>query len=109
MNLVKSTVIAALIVIGATLMSPTLVRAQEGEPVVIDEVIAQVNDGIVTLSQLKREMTERVRTMVQAGMPDPQATAWDMCKTPPRPTKEVPQALGAADVQRLRSRSLQGQ
>jgi len=75
MNLVKSTVIAALIVIGATLMSPTLVRAQEGEPVVIDEVIAQVNDGIVTLSQLKREMKERVQTSVQNGMPPPQADA----------------------------------
>jgi parvulin-like peptidyl-prolyl isomerase len=75
MNLVKSTVIAALIVIGATLMSPTLVRAQEGEPVVIDEVIAQVNDGIVTLSLLKREMKERVQTLVQNGMPEPQATA----------------------------------
>jgi len=29
--------------------------------VVVDEVIAQVNDGVVTLSQLKREMKERNR------------------------------------------------
>jgi hypothetical protein len=30
-------------------------------------VIAQVGDGIVTLSQLKREMKERVQTLVQNG------------------------------------------
>jgi peptidyl-prolyl cis-trans isomerase SurA len=75
MKFVKLTMIAALILIGVSFMSPTLVRAQEGEPVVVDEVIAQVNDGIVTLSQLKREMKERVQTMVQSGMPEPQATA----------------------------------
>ena len=53
-------IIAALLVLAATLVLPALARAQEGEPVVVDEVIAQVNDGIVTLSQLKREMKERV-------------------------------------------------
>ena len=57
---VKSkSIIAALFVLGATLVVPILARAQEGEPVVVDEVIAQVNDGIVTLSQLKREMKDR--------------------------------------------------
>src|SRR5438270_10951263 len=55
--------------------SPSLVRAQEGEPVVVDEVIAQVNDGIVTLSQLKREMKERVETLKQGGMTQQQAQA----------------------------------
>src|ERR1051325_415921 len=52
---------------------PTLARAQEGEPVVFDEVIAQVNDGIVTLSQLKREMKERIETLKQNGMSEQQA------------------------------------
>jgi parvulin-like peptidyl-prolyl isomerase len=75
MKLVKSTLIAALFVLGASFMSPALVRAQEGEPVVVDEVIAQVNDGIVTLSQLKREMRERVDTLVKDGMPQDQAQA----------------------------------
>ena len=75
MKFVKLTLIAALVVIGASFMSPTLVRAQEGEPVVIDEVIAQVNDGIVTLSQLKREMKERVAASVQGGMPEATANA----------------------------------
>src|SRR5437763_5522136 len=55
--------------------SPSLVWAQEGEPVVVDEVIAQVNDGIVTLSQLKREMRERIDTLKQNGMTEQQANA----------------------------------
>lgn len=50
-------------------------HAQEGEPVVVDEVIAQVGDGIVTLSQLKREMKERVDQMVQNGRTPQQAAA----------------------------------
>ena len=75
MKFVKLTMIAALFVIGASFLSPALVRAQEGEPVVVDEVIAQVNDGIITLSQLKREMKERVQTSVQSGMAEPQAKA----------------------------------
>jgi parvulin-like peptidyl-prolyl isomerase len=75
MKFVKLTLIAALIVIGASFMSPSLVRAQESEPVVIDEVIAQVNDGIVTLSQVKREMKERIQIAVQNGMPEKDAIA----------------------------------
>src|SRR4051812_24291508 len=75
MKFVKLTMIAALFVIGASFLSPALVRAQEGEPVVVDEVMAQVNDGIITLSQLKREMKERAQTLVKNGMPEPQATA----------------------------------
>jgi peptidyl-prolyl cis-trans isomerase SurA len=66
---------AALLAINALLVCPSITRAQEGEPVVVDEVIAQVNDGIVTLSQLKREMNERIETMKQNGMTEPQAKA----------------------------------
>src|ERR1051325_2470387 len=57
----------------AALGLPTLARAPEGAPVVVDEVIAQVNDGIVTLSQLKREMKERIETLKQNGMSEQQA------------------------------------
>jgi len=64
-----------LLLLTAFLISPSLVRAQEGEPVVVDEVIAQVNDGVVTLSQLKREMKERVDTLMQNGMTEQQANA----------------------------------
>src|SRR5580765_2327631 len=65
--------LALLAVIAACFISPSPARAQEGEPVVVDEVIAQVNDGIVTLSQLKREMKERVDTLKQNGMSEQQA------------------------------------
>jgi peptidyl-prolyl cis-trans isomerase SurA len=68
-------IMAALLAIGALLVFPSITRAQEGEPVVVDEVIAQVNDGIVTLSQLKREMRERIETMKQNGMTEQQALA----------------------------------
>jgi peptidyl-prolyl cis-trans isomerase SurA len=67
--------IATLFFVGAFIISPSRARAQEGEPVVVDEVIAQVNDGVVTLSQLKREMKERVDTLKQNGMAESQAVA----------------------------------
>lgn len=67
--------IAALFLFAAIVFVPTSARAQEGEPVVVDEVIAQVNDGVVTLSQLKREMKERVETLKQNGMSAEQAQA----------------------------------
>ncbi len=70
----KST-LALLAVVAACFISPSLARAQEGEPVVVDEVIAQVDDGIVTLLQLKREMKERVDTLKQNGMSEQQANA----------------------------------
>ncbi|MDQ3801062.1 MAG: peptidyl-prolyl cis-trans isomerase [Acidobacteriota bacterium] len=41
--------------------------AQESEPVVIDEVVAQVNEGVVTLSRIKREMKEMTDTLVRQG------------------------------------------
>jgi parvulin-like peptidyl-prolyl isomerase len=49
-------------------------RAQEGEPVVVDEVIAQVNDQIITLSQVKREMREAIEAMKSQGASEQQAT-----------------------------------
>jgi parvulin-like peptidyl-prolyl isomerase len=67
--------ISLLFFLAAFVISPALARAQEGEPVVVDEVIAQVNDGVVTLSQLKREMKERVDTLKQNGMTEQQANA----------------------------------
>ena len=45
------------------------VQAQEeGVSVVVDEVIAQVNGDVVTLSMLKREMKSATDTLVQRGM-----------------------------------------
>ena len=44
---------------------PTSTHAQEGEATVIDEVVAQVNDDVITLSLLKREIRERVEVLMQ--------------------------------------------
>jgi len=72
---VKSKLIIATLLMTAFVLAPSLARAQEGEPVVVDEVIAQVNDGVVTLSQLKREMKERIETLKQNGKTAQQATS----------------------------------
>lgn len=50
------------------------VSAQEAELTVVDEVIAQVNDDVITLSMLKRESRERVDSLKQNGMTEQQAT-----------------------------------
>jgi peptidyl-prolyl cis-trans isomerase SurA len=49
------------------------VLAQEGEAQVIDEVIAQVNDEVITLSMLKRETEARIDALRQNGMSEQQA------------------------------------
>jgi parvulin-like peptidyl-prolyl isomerase len=47
--------------------------AQEGELKVVDEVIAQVNDDVITLSMVKRESKQRVEALKQGGMAEQQA------------------------------------
>src|ERR1041384_4320966 len=42
---------------------------------VVDEVIAQVNDEVITLSSLKRETKERIDALKQNGMTEQQAQA----------------------------------
>ena len=49
------------------------VFAQEGEMQVVDEVIAQVNDEVITLSMLKRETEARIEALKQSGMSEQQA------------------------------------
>ena len=41
--------------------------AQETQTKVVDEVVAQVNDGVITLSRIKREIKEIVDAEVQTG------------------------------------------
>lgn len=41
--------------------------AQETEAVVVDEVVAQVNEGVITLSRIKREMQGAIDSLVQEG------------------------------------------
>ena len=47
--------------------------AQEGETTVVDEVIVQVNDDVITLSMLKRETEERIKALMSNGMTEQQA------------------------------------
>lgn len=48
--------------------------AQEGEATVIDEVVAQVNDDVITLSMLRRETRERIEAlMAERKMTEQQA------------------------------------
>jgi len=68
-------ILAALLVIGVILIMPALAWAQEGDPVVVEEVIAQVNQGIVTLSQLKREMADVVEALKEKGRSESEATS----------------------------------
>jgi hypothetical protein len=42
---------------------PSATFAQEGELQVVDEVIAQINDDVITLSMLKRETKERIEAL----------------------------------------------
>ena len=55
------------------LFSAKGVFAQEGEMQVVDEVIAQVNDDVITLSMLKKETKERIDALKQNGMTEQQA------------------------------------
>ena len=64
---------ASFFLLAILLLVPAAARAQEGEQQVVDEVIAQVNDDVITLSSLKRESKERIDTLKQGGMPEQQA------------------------------------
>jgi len=46
---------------------PLIAKAQETETKVVDEVVAQVNDGVITLSRIRREAKDIVDGKVQAG------------------------------------------
>ena len=67
--------LAAFTALVILVLSTGSVFAQEGEMQVVDEVIAQVNDDVITLSMLKRENKERVEALKQSGMTEQQATA----------------------------------
>ena len=64
---------AALFAVLILSLSATTILAQEGEMQVVDEVIAQVNDDVITLSMLKKETKERVDALKQNGMTEQQA------------------------------------
>ena len=61
----------ASIVASLVLLMPTTTMAQEGELQVVDEVIAQINDDVITLSMLKRESKERIESSANEGIDAP--------------------------------------
>ncbi|MBA2378286.1 MAG: peptidyl-prolyl cis-trans isomerase [Blastocatellia bacterium] len=56
-----------LFLIAAIGLFGTAAFAQETEERVIDEVVAQVNDGVITLSRIRREMKAMVDAQVEQG------------------------------------------
>ena len=64
MNFYRNTVLACLCFVLMTVST----FAQETETKVVDEVVAQVNDGVITLSRIKREAKEIVDGKVEGGM-----------------------------------------
>ncbi len=58
---------SAILLIAVLFLTSFSVIAQESETKVVDEVIAQVNDGVITLSRVKREMKDVVDSFVQEG------------------------------------------
>src|SRR5215211_9067260 len=72
--LVKVKFFAAFFALLILASSATTIFAQEGEMQVVDEVIAQVNDDVITLSMLKKESKERIEALKTNGMTEQQAT-----------------------------------
>jgi peptidyl-prolyl cis-trans isomerase SurA len=72
---VKFKYFAAFFILALVTFSATSIFAQEGEMQVVDEVIAQVNDDVITLSMLKKETKERIDALKQNGMTEQQAMA----------------------------------
>ena len=72
----KLTIFAWTLCVAATLSlcSGLAALAQEGEPVVIDSVVAQVNSDVIMLSTLKREMKDAIDAFKQQGMTEQKAT-----------------------------------
>lgn len=70
-----SLAIASIFVFAILALVPASTFAQEGELQVVDEVIAQINDDVITLSTLKRESKERADSLRQSGMSEQEAAA----------------------------------
>lgn len=66
---------SAILLAAVVFLSAFSAIAQEGEAVVIDEVVAQVNDSVITLSRVKREMKLVTDSMIQQGKKPEEAKA----------------------------------
>jgi parvulin-like peptidyl-prolyl isomerase len=63
-----------LLVVGLLALAPARAAAQDSELVLVDQVIAQVNNDVITLSMVKREMKDAVQAFVQQGMTEQKAS-----------------------------------
>jgi peptidyl-prolyl cis-trans isomerase SurA len=70
-----SLALAGLFVFAVFALVPSSTFAQESELQVVDEVIAQINDDVITLSMLKRESKERIEALKQSGISEQEAVA----------------------------------
>lgn len=68
-------IISAIFLIAFLFSTNPSAFAQETETKVIDQVVAQVNEGVITLSRVKREMKEAIESFVQEGKTREEATA----------------------------------
>ena len=66
---------SAIFIIAILVFSNLAAVAQETEVKVVDEVVAQINEGVITLSQIKREMNETIDSLVKEGKTAEQAKA----------------------------------
>jgi parvulin-like peptidyl-prolyl isomerase len=66
---------ALFVVAALSLGTRNVAFAQDGEPVVIDSVVAQVNGDIIMLSMLKREIKDAVDAFKSQGLPEDKANA----------------------------------
>lgn len=64
---------SAIFIIAILIVSNLAIAAQESEAKVVDQVVAQVNDGVITLSQIKREMQDVIDSLVKEGKTPEQA------------------------------------
>ena len=71
-----------LLVAGLLTLNPAAASAQDSELQVVDQVIAQVNNDVVTLSMVRRETKEAVQAFVQQGMTEQKATEEVMRRQP---------------------------
>jgi len=70
---ILSLAVVSLFLFAILVFMPSPTFAQEGELQVVDEVIAQVNDDVITLSMLRRESKERIEALKQGGVAEQQA------------------------------------
>ena len=63
---------SAIFLLAVLMFSGLSVAAQETELKVVDEVVAQVNDSVITLSRVRREMKEMTDSLVAEGKKTPE-------------------------------------